>query len=258
MDILINNRENSSEFQEKIKMIETILESFDNEDIKEFTVQVVNDMPLYWWHIAASSTGKYHPTYSLDDGGLLRHSIAVVRLLNWFFELEQYQSTFSSRQRDLIRLAGLVHDGRKSGPSDEAKSTYTVFEHPILMADAIRSYTEEDWISTEEIEYIALAIISHMGQFNTSSRSEIALPKPITESQKLVHLADYLASRKSLIMEFENFVLPPLPDINDYVLEFGKYKGKTLLQIKESDYGYIDWLKENYGKDPVRRLVKSL
>ena len=36
-----------------------------------------------------------------------------------------------------------------------------------------------------------------------------------------------------------------LPDIERYVITFGKYSGKTLLQIAEADPGYIAWAKEN-------------
>lgn len=99
--------------EEKLKMIEPIYDSFENEDIKDFCKLLVSELPLYWWEVPASSTGKYHPAYALGDGGLMRHSIAVVRFLNWFFSLEQYQNKFTDRERDLLRCAGLVHDGRK-------------------------------------------------------------------------------------------------------------------------------------------------
>jgi hypothetical protein len=42
-----------------------------------------------------------------------------------------------------------------------------------------------------------------MGQWNTDKRSSVVLPKPKTVIEKLVHLADYLASRKSLEFNFE-------------------------------------------------------
>ena len=70
----------------QMKFVEPILNTFVNNDIKEFAVELLNTLPDYVWHVGASSTGKYHPEYSLGDGGLMRHQVAVVRFLNFFFE----------------------------------------------------------------------------------------------------------------------------------------------------------------------------
>ena len=247
--------------EEKLKMIEPIYDSFENEDIKDFCKLLVSELPLYWWEVPASSTGKYHPAYALGDGGLMRHSIAVVRFLNWFFSLEQYQNKFTDRERDLLRCAGLVHDGRKSGASDDVKEVFTVFDHPLLMAEAVRKHKEDAVISDKEIELIANAIESHMGQWTTSNKPKdagIVLPKPSNKYQKIVHLADYLAPRKPLDMEFDEWKKPELPPLDTYVLNFGKYKNERLVEIAQKDKGYIDWLKENYGREPVRSLLKQL
>ena len=126
--------------EQQSNMIAPILATIVNEDIREFATVLVDGLPDYIWHVGASSTGKYHPAYSLGEGGLMRHQIAVVRFLNYFFELEQY-ATIGSRKMDLMRVAGLVHDGRKSGEQSEyEKSKYTRFEHPIQMANVVRSF----------------------------------------------------------------------------------------------------------------------
>ena len=125
----------------RINLVQPILNTFENEDIKEFATVLLDDIPDYIWCVGASSTWKYHPVYSLGEGGLMRHQIAVVRFLNFFLELEQYNSKLTSRERDLIRLSGLVHDGRKSGSQEDyEKSKYTKFNHPLLMADVVRSF----------------------------------------------------------------------------------------------------------------------
>lgn len=49
-----------------------------------------------------------------------------------------------------------------------------------------------------------------------------------------------------------------LPDINTYVITFGKHSGKTLPQIAEADPGYISWAKENMTREPVRTLLCQL
>lgn len=35
--------------EEKLKMIEPIYDSFENEDIKDFCKLLVSELPLYWW-----------------------------------------------------------------------------------------------------------------------------------------------------------------------------------------------------------------
>ena len=90
--------------EEQMKMIEPILDSFENADIKEFCQVLIENLPLYWREVPASSTGKYHPSYALGEGGLMRHSISVVRFLNWFFDLEQYQKVLYRQRARFIKM----------------------------------------------------------------------------------------------------------------------------------------------------------
>ena len=41
---------------------------------------LVELLPDYFFEIPASSTGKYHPSYALGDGGLVRHVKVAVRI----------------------------------------------------------------------------------------------------------------------------------------------------------------------------------
>lgn len=197
------NQSDIPDFNRKYGQIVNILGTFENEDIKEFALRVVNELPKYWWMAPASSTGKYHPEYSLGDGGLLKHSIAVIKFLNYFFDIDYIKAEFSSRERDLLRLAGLVHDGLKQGYSEEGEGT-TVFDHPILMAQRLLSYANQpgqnQLRNVDEYFYISTVIASHMGQWNTASYSNVVLPQPQLKQQKILALADYLASRKSIMI----------------------------------------------------------
>lgn len=242
---------------ERKKLLEPILNTFENEDIKEFAIELLNNLPEYVWHVGASSTGKYHPAYSLGEGGLMRHQMAVVRFLNFFLELEQYGAGMTSRERDLMRTAALIHDGMKSGTQEDyTKSKYTKFNHPILMANAIRS---TDGLNTSERDFIAHCIESHMGQWAFDKKTNVELPKPKDEYQKLVHLADYLASRKSLAMDFENIEAPRVESKpEDYVLTFGKHKGEKLIDLCRAGDDYVDWMEENIGRADVQNAIKAV
>ena len=248
--------------EQQNNMVAPILATIVNEDIREFANTIVDGLPDYIWHVGASSTGKYHPTYSLGDGGLMRHQIAVVRFLNYFFELEQYNNKFTSREMDLMRIAGLCHDGRKSGEqSDYEKSKFTKFDHPIQMANVIRSY-DGKYLNRDELEFIAHCIESHMGAWNTDSKSSVVLPKPQDEAQFFVHLADYLASRKDLTMAFDNVEVQKAAEtkqqvsIDDYIINFGKYKGTKLVDLFSRDRDYCMWLKENSYQEEVKNMIK--
>lgn len=245
---------------ERMKLVEPILNTIENDDIREFAIVLLDSLPEYIWTVPASSTGKYHPAYSLGDGGLMRHQMAVVRFLNFFFELEQYNSKLTSREMDLMRVAGLVHDGMKSGSQEQfSKSKYTKFEHPVQMAEVIRGY-DGQYLSHDEIELMADAVSKHMGQWNTDKKNSITLPKPSDKFSRMLHVADYLASRKCLTMDFDDYVMPTtkVEWDEDYVMPFGKYAGQKLIDVYKSKPDYIEWMEKNISKRDVLNMIKAM
>ena len=244
---------------EQLYLVQPVLDTFENEDIKQFAIALLDNIPNYIWSVPASSTGKYHPAYSLGDGGLMRHQVAVVRFLNFFFQIEQYNSKFTSREMDLMRVAGLVHDGMKSGTQEQYdKSKYTKFDHPILMAKKIREYT--DYLPENELEFIADIISKHMGQWNTDRKSSMVLPKPNDKYSRLVHLADYLASRKDLTMDFDGYVAAPTVTTFDpeYKISFGKHNGQRLIDVYKTAPDYIAWCEENIHRADFLQIIKAM
>lgn len=246
--------------EERMKLVQPILDTIENKDIKEFAIVLLDSLPEYIWHVSASSTGKYHPAYSLGEGGLMRHQIAVVRFLNFFFELEQYSSKLTSREMDLMRVAGLVHDGMKSGSQEQfSNSKYTKFEHPIMMAIKVRE--TKGYLPDSELELIADAISKHMGQWNTDKKSSITLPKPSDKFSRMLHVADYLSSRKSLTMDFDNYIesTPKKAEWDEnYTLSFGKYSGKRLIDVYQKHPDYIAWCEENIKRQDFLNMIKAM
>lgn len=245
--------------EQQKKLMEPILTTIKNNDIREFAEVLVSGLPAYIWEVGASSTGKYHPAYSLGVGGLMRHQIAVVRFLNYFFGLEQYNTKFTDREMDLMRVAGLIHDGRKSGEqADYERSKFTKFDHPIQMANIIRSYDGQH-LNHDELEFMAHCIESHMGQWSTDKKSSTVLPKPTDDYQEMIHLADYLASRKDLTMTFDMSEQPKSEpaSLNDYKMKSGTYAGKTIPEIAKIRYSWLDWALENHPSDIVKDLIKQ-
>lgn len=244
---------------EKSKIFDSILNTIENEDIRHFAEECIETIPDYFWKVGASSTGKYHLQYALGELGLARHTCALVRFLNHILNVDCFGDKFTSREKDLMRVAGMMHDTRKSGDdTDYAKSKYTKFDHPLLAANEIRSLI--GFISPEELEIVATTIESHMGQWNTDKRSSVVLPLPTNKYQKMIHLADYLASRKDIEVLFDGFEVPKkeIVKLEDCVLNFGKHSGEKLVDVAQSDPSYISWAKENMNREPIKSLLAQL
>lgn len=253
--------------ENKKELLKEYFDSIQDENVKKFMEQCIETIPEYWYTVPASSTGKYHPNYALGNGGLMRHTIALLRFFNRLVRNTMYGSPFTNREMDLLRVACLMHDSRKSGSDEDfAISKYTKFDHPILAANVVRSI-ETEYITVEEKEMVANAIESHMGQWNvdTYGKSKVELPLPTNKYQKIVHLVDYLAAQKGVEVIFDGF--NPETTVNEsvdnatvdtYVFTFGKYKGMKLTEVNEKFPDYIDWAKKNLKTEPLMSLLKQL
>ena len=62
-------------------------------------------LPDYFYEVAASSTGKYHPKGSLGSGGLVRHTKVAVRIAHELLNNQIIGSKFDDREKDLIIIA---------------------------------------------------------------------------------------------------------------------------------------------------------
>ena len=244
----------------KATIFNVILDTFENEDIKELAKQMIDDIPDYFFDIGASSTGKYHPQYALGDLGLARHTVALCKFMNHMFTIEQNKVKFTPRERDILRLAGIMHDSRKSGEADN-KSRFTVFDHPILAANAMRKFKGVvPTVTDEEIEMGAKACECHMGEWSTDKRSSVVLPKPSDKYGELLHLCDYLASRKDIEVLFDNVPSANVEvKLEDYKFTFGKYKGQLITEVAKEHKDYLEWMKGNMKmQEPLNTFVNKL
>ncbi len=174
------------------KLFEVELAYIKNPAIKEFTIKVLNKLPEYFFTVPASSTGKYHPSFSVGEGGLVRHTKAAVRIATDILSLEMMQK-YSEDEKDIIIASLILHDGAKCGIPG---GRYSVTEHPLIMADFIEK-NFADSLEKELFDRIIGCVRTHMGEFNKDYKTKReVLPKPKGKLQNIVHLADYLSSRK--------------------------------------------------------------
>lgn len=155
---------------------------------------LIGKLPDYFFEVAASSTGKYHPKYALGEGGLIRHTKAAVKIAESLLELEMFSGLLEIK--DDIIAALILHDGLKHGYEG---GQYNVAEHPNIMANFIVNELQ----GSDFAYSIAELIETHMGQWNTDWKTkEEILKKPSSKPQAFVHLCDYLASRRFLEVDF--------------------------------------------------------
>lgn len=199
------------------------LEYINDDCLRKIVAKTLDNSPECIVHIPASSSGRYHPSYSLGEGGLMRHVKAAVGIAHSLIATEIFKNfIFGSDEKvdsemidlyaDCAYAALILHDCMK--PDVESEKKHTRFDHPLLGAklftDTANDFISHYCISVKDKEtlqtavpLIKSAIESHMGQFTTSNyMPDVILPKPKTTLEIFVHQMDYLASRKYLVFDF--------------------------------------------------------
>ena len=191
---------------DKVAILRNEIDFIKDALLKEFVEYCVEEAPDYFFEMPASTTGKFHLTYTLGEGGLIKHTKTAVKIAKDLLSLEQN----SHLPKDEIIAALILHDSIKKGNNG---SNYTVTEHPLYAADFIEQKFEDFEFEVdcgdldelrEQVTNIQRLIRSHMGQWNLDYRlGKEILPKPQEEDEKFVHTCDYLASRKYLTCEVD-------------------------------------------------------
>lgn len=174
--------------------------TFLNQKILELVNEYFDKIPNYFYEVPASSTGKYHPSFDHGNGGLLRHTQMACEMLQEFQRMDEYKHL---NFFDMM-IACILHDTFKNGYVDNNR---TVASHASIAADEFydtyihHRYSQKDLEETmgnvtynyaaelyKRIVDICNMIRTHMGSWGAI--------KPKTESERLVHLVDYVVSRK--------------------------------------------------------------
>lgn len=186
--------------QEKIDMFKQEISYIKDSNRRKDLKTLIGLLPDYFFEVAASSTGKYHPEFALGDGGLVRHTKVAVRIGYELLNNNTVGAKFDDTTKDLILMALTLHDGVKSGiPKDK----YTKFDHPLLVSKLIMENKDKVSLEIDDVRKMCSMIESHMGEwtYDSYNKKEV-LPKPRTAEQRFVHMCDFLASRKFLDVKF--------------------------------------------------------
>lgn len=176
----------------------TELNLIKSESIRDFTTRMLDVAPPYFSEVPSSSTGKYHPEQSLGQGGLLRHTQAVVYMANELCRSED----ITGEERDAVIAACLLHDIVKYGL---LKGKHTTQDHDYVGAYFINAQAKKmNLEDTPMLKEILGGIAWHMGIWSKRFNGQAVkkYPDDFTRVERIVHLADYIASRKELMFNF--------------------------------------------------------
>ena len=250
---------------DKVKVFEGLLNKFETDEIRDYCADMIKEIPDYIFTIPSSTSFKYHNKTQCQPHGQIFHILMFAEVMNYVLGLEYVKEKTNERQRDCLRCTPIFHDAIKCGLNG---SQYTVHEHPMLAGEWVRNTSVEHDVDADTKAYIARLCESHSGEWTSTKRSKTVLPKPENDEQFFVHMCDYLASRSNLDMTYSDDVLAilnnveipkqELPDINTYVLNFGKHSGEKLVDVAQSDPSYISWAKENMNREPIKSLLAQL
>lgn len=186
---------------EKKEVFNKEYEYIKNDRYKKCAKELIELLPDYFFKVPASSTGKYHPSFSLGEGGLVRHTKVAVRIAKELLDNNSLGHKFTEDEKDLLIISIMVHDGLKHGIEE---NKYTLFDHPIIVCNYIKENKDKLSLDDKEINFITSLVSSHMGEWNTNPYSDVTLPIPKDKYQRFVHMCDFLSSRKFLDVKFEN------------------------------------------------------
>lgn len=180
----------------KTDVFKSVLDRFETESLKAYCMDMINLMPDYHFSMPSSTSLKYHNATQCQPGGQSYHVIMVATIMNYILDLEYMKTKYPDPiQRDSLRVAAILHDAHKTEGGQ-----YTTHTHPIAAQKWVEETSVEHDINKRLKRYIAWLIASHSGEWSTSNKSDVVLPKPKGDDQMLVHICDILGSRSNLDM----------------------------------------------------------
>ena len=247
----------------KKAVFKELLDKFETEEMRSYCEDMIEHIPDYIFTMPSSTSGKFHNATQCKPHGQIYHIIMFGAIMNYRLALKCNKEKFSNPvHRDAMRCVPIFHDAIKCGWNGSA---FTVHDHPMLAGAWIRETKVEHDIDSEIKEMVARMCERHSGEWTSSKRSKVVLPEPETEMEILVHECDILSSRSDIDMQPSEYLKGvfdeekvELPNIDTYVLDFGKYKGTKLIDLYKKDKGYCTWLKENSYKKEVVEMIKQI
>jgi hypothetical protein len=185
--------------------MEPELNKINNNELKEITTRILFECTDYNCDMGASSSGKYHPSFDLGPGGLIRHTKLVCRNIETIMKMwPQYDGL----PWDIPYISAILHDFCKYTEKGQQHSNQ---DHPLLMAAKIREKKptdQKDWFLpiedlSADLEKIAQNVETHMSRWDRDRDGRKIGEKPKNMENAFVAIADMICSQKWFMSEFE-------------------------------------------------------
>jgi hypothetical protein len=163
------------------------VESIQDETLREMVVQVVRDMPDYFWTAPASS--KHHPPEHRQRHGLWLHTKRVCTAFERIAQSMVKQGHLSWEEIDYGRAACILHDMFKYGMPPTSVDG-TVNDHDRIAATWLDDHTQ---LPDEVIG----AVEAHNGPWYVGKA-------PFSHLEQMVHVADMQASDENVRIAVED------------------------------------------------------
>lgn len=251
--------------QNKYNVFQPMSKYFESDLIKNYFLDMVQEIPDYIFTMPSSTSGKYHNKTQCETYGQIYHVYMFSEILNYRLSLKWNKEKYNNQiLRDCMRCVPAFHDAIKCGLNG---SKYTVHEHPILAQKWVLETKVEHDIDIKLKELIGNMCAAHSGEWTENKRSKIILPEPKNDMELFIHECDVLASRNNIDLiisdelkkilqdNFPNNKEIEIPNINEYKMPFGKHKGQLLKNIP---IDYIEWLSGTELKEPLKTFVNEI
>lgn len=161
--------------------------------IREFIEYLLLKAPSYFWEVPSSSSGKYHPEQSNGEGGLVRHTKAVVYFATKLCDVYSVVGI----EKDCILAACILHDIVKYG---EVRQSHTTKNHDYEGAMFVMRHGQDVGLDKESLAVIAGCVAWHMGRWTdmTGRNKAQSFPDDYTKPQMIIHLADVISAQKNV------------------------------------------------------------
>lgn len=261
------------EAEKRLELFGDVLSLIKSTEMLNFAKIVLINADDYFFTMPASTTGKYHPSFALGDGGLVRHTKAVTMCAYTIAD----SLGFDDLHKDAIVIAAIAHDIKKKG---NGGSAYTTKDHPVCAYNYLWAQPHGN-IDESLFTEIANAVRAHMGRWGEYP--------PQTPFEKALQAADLIASKKWFNLNFDEmpaaptnisqdishvFTQPSAPANNinessiknenesvtnpgDIKLWFGKHKGLTVAELCSKDREYAMWMVENFNNPDLVKAIRE-
>lgn len=178
-------------FKDQADSLYRLINAINDVKIRTLIEVALHEAHQDFFIIPASSSGKYHPNEDNGKGGLVRHTIKCVTVVQNLFD---FFGIKIKNERDIVIAACILHDICKNG-LPESWGKHTVLNHGLV------AYS---WLDQFELrskytkELIRLCVRYHMSIWSDPKEEAIAAVNNSSPLIKIVQVADMISSRREI------------------------------------------------------------